>query len=213
MAGKPPRKGSSKMRQITIMGSRELAPEEAAAVRLQVSRSMRQREEDRYARQSRRLAHHPERLSVAKAMLSVERRLVTALWTLARLPNDRGIGFATRNGVGYLDERSDLYANAVENGGWLTVAPKPAPPDARAIDAMNEPLEWMRFLDRKTARILTIGAQYKRGDVARNVGWTRLRERHAELRDYSARYLARCYQEGLRTIVSELTLARARQMP
>jgi hypothetical protein len=199
-------------RQVTVIGQRVLSPEDATRIRLEASQIVRARAQHRFQRQAHRLADRPERLSVANAMLSVEQRLVEALWTLARLPNDRGIGFASRNGVGYLDERADLYANAVANGGWLTTAPRPAPPSARAIDAMHEPLDWLRHLDRHHARIVTLGAQFKRGDIARNIGWTRIRQRHVELKDYSSRYLARIYSEGLRTIVAELTIARARQM-
>jgi hypothetical protein len=200
-------------KQVTVMGSRVLSAEEATQIRVELSNRFRLRQAQRLERRVSRLSGCPERMSVAKAMFAVEQRIVEALWTLARLPNDRGIGFAQRNGIGYMDERSDLYANAVANGGWLTTAPRPAPPSAKAIDAMHEPLDWLRFVDREAARILTISAQYKRGDMARNIGWTRLRERHKELHDYTARYLARRYQDALRTIVTELTIARVGQMP
>jgi hypothetical protein len=182
------------------------------AVLIQASERFRHRAQQRFSRTAERLSGQPERLSIRNAMLSVEQRLVEALWTLARLPNDRGIGFARQNGIGYLDERTDLYANAVANGGWLTVPPRPAPPSARAIDAMHEPLDWLRHLDRSHARVLTLGAQYKRGDMARNIGWTRVRHGNPELNGYSSRHLARMYQDGLRIIVTELTLARVRQM-
>lgn len=197
----------------TLYGSRSLTGEDARTLRVEVSRSMRQRAEQRYGRAERRLADAPERLSIRRAMLSVEQRLVEALWTLARLPNERGIGFARRNGLDYTMEKEDKWGAAVAGGGWLSQEPRPAPPSAHAIDAMHEPLDWLRYLDRERARILTLGAQYKRGDLARNIGWSRIRERNKELRDYSARYLARQYHSALRTIVAELTIARARQMP
>lgn len=194
----------------TIHGSRTLSGEDATALRIEVSRSIRQRAEQRFDRAERRLADAPERLSVRRAMLSIEQRLVEALWTLARLPGDRGIGYAKRNGLGYFHEYADKVEQA-KAAGWLTTAPMAAPPDAKAIDAMHEPLDWLRYLDRERARILTLGAQYKRGDMARNIGWARIRERNPELKDYSARYLARRYHEALRTLVAELTIARMGQ--
>lgn len=195
------------MRQVTVMGSRTLSPEEAAAVRMEVSRSFRQRQEQSFERRVQRVAHCPERMSVAKAMFAVEQRLVEALWTLARLPNDRGVGFASRNGVGYLEERADLYANAVANGGWLTVPPKPAPPSAKAIDAMHEPLDWLRFLDRPIAKLLSEGAMSRCGDMANPVRWSRIRKKMG-LEHLTVRTLQRRYEGALRDIVAALTERR-----
>jgi hypothetical protein len=199
------------VRQITMMGQRVLGHEEAAAVRLELSNQFRRRQEQQLERRTRRVTHVPERLSVAKAMFSVEQRLVEALWTLARLPNDRGIGFAQRNGVGYLDERADLYANAVANGGWLTVAPRPAPPSARAIDAMHEPLDWLRMLDRAQARLLTEGAMSRRGDMANPVRWSKIRKK-LEMEHLTVRTLQRRYEAAVRAIVAELTNVSARKI-
>jgi hypothetical protein len=194
-----------------MMGQRVLGHEEAAAVRLELSNQFRRRQEQQLERRTRRVTHVPERLSVAKAMFSVEQRLVEALWTLARLPNDRGIGFAQRNGVGYLDERADLYANAVANGGWLTVAPRPAPPSARAIDAMHEPLDWLRMLDRAQARLLTEGAMSRRGDMANPVRWSKIRKK-LEMEHLTVRTLQRRYEAAVRAIVAELTNVSARKI-
>lgn len=200
-------KGHKRMRMVTIHGSKTLEGAEAVALRLAASRSILEKAEvARANRQAARLPHAPERQSVQKAMLLVEHRIVEALWTLARLPNDRGIGFARRNGVGYLDERADQYANAVQNGGWLTVPPRPAPPSAKAIDAMHEPLEWLRLIPRENARLLTIGAQSKRGDVGRNISWPRVRASHPELEGLSTRTCRRRYSDALRAIVAELTM-------
>jgi hypothetical protein len=140
-------------------------------------------------------------------MFAVEQRIVEALWTLARLPNDRGIGFATRNGVGYLDERADLYANAVTNGGWLSTAPRPAPPSAKAIDAMHEPLEWLRHLERSQAKLVTAGAMSRRGDMDNPVRWSRIRV-SLGMEGLTIRTLQRRYENGLRDIVAYLTMAR-----
>lgn len=196
------------MRMEVIVNGRAVPKPDQQAVLLDVTQRLRQREEERYARRSKRLSHHPERHSVVNAMLSVERRLVTALWTLARLPEDRGIGYAMRNGVGYLDERVDLYANAVAAGGWLTVPPKPAPPSAKAIDAMDEPLSWLRLLDRDQAKLLSEGAISKRGDMANHIKWSRIRKKLPEFGNYSVRTLQRRYEQALRTIVAELSIRR-----
>lgn len=198
------------MQMVVIERGREIPKDQAPAVLLGVSarfREKRDRAEQRFARQAKRLSGHPDRLSVRNAMLSVEQRLVEALWTLARLPNDRAIGFASRHGVGYLDERADLYANAVENGGWLTTAPRPAPPSARAIDAMHEPLEWLRYLDRPIAKLLMEGALSKRGDVANQVRWSRIRKK-LDMEHLTVRTLQRRYESGLRDIVAALTERR-----
>jgi hypothetical protein len=194
-----------------MMGQRVLGHEEATALRLELSNQFRRRQEQQLERRTQRVSHIPERLSVAKAMFSVEQRLVEALWTLARLPNDRGIGFAQRNGVGYMDERADLYANAVANGGWLTVEPRPAPPSARAIDAMHEPLDWLRMLDRCQAKLLTEGAMSRRGDMANPVRWSKIRKK-LEMEHLTVRTLQRRYEAAVRAIVAELTNVRAQKI-
>lgn len=200
-------KGQKQMRMQAIHGSRTYTGEEAKAVVLEASRAFRQRAEARLNRRLSRLPACPERLSVAKAMFAVEQRIVEALWTLARLPSDRGIGYASRNGVGYLDERADLYANAVAAGGWLTVPPKPAPPSGRAIDAMHEPLDWLRHLDRAQAKLLTEGAMSRRGDMANPVRWSRIRKK-LEMEHVTIRTMQRHYEQAIRDIVSHLTIAR-----
>lgn len=202
-------KGRRNMRMDrTEYGSQVLTGQAAMALRISVSERMGARALVR--RQERAMQRHdgsPERQSVAIAMLAVEERIVKALWTLARLPNDKGIGFASRNGVGYLEERADIYANAVAAGGWLTTAPRPAPPSARSIDAMHEPLEWMRCLERSQAKLLTEGAMSRRGDMADPVRWSRIRKK-LEMEHLTIRTLQRRYEQALRDIVSHLTLAR-----
>lgn len=192
------------MRMVAVSGSQTFTGEQAKVVSLAASRSFRERQAERLDRRVRRLSGCPERVSVAKAMFAVEQRIVEALWTLARLPNDRGIGFATRNGIGYLDERGDLYANAVAAGGWLTVPPKPSPPSAKAIDAMHEPLEWLRQLDRSQAKLLSEGAMSRRGDMANPVRWSRIRKK-LDMEGFTIRTLQRRYEQGLRDIVAHLT--------
>lgn len=196
------------MRMITIHGSKRLEGQEAIAVRLSASRSFLARAENvRASRQASRVSGLPERDSVQKAMLLVEHRIAEALWVLARLPGDRGIGFSARNGVSYIPDRIDNYAAALE--GKLSVPPpKPPPPSSKAIDAMFEPLDWLKLIPRDQARLLTIGAQSKRGDVSRNISWARMRVSFPELAGLSTRTCQRRYQDALRAIVAELTLEK-----
>lgn len=198
------------MRQITVdRAGRPLSSEEAAAIRLEISQRMRdQAERSQLERRANRIQGPVERHSVQRAMLAVEDRIVRAFWVLARLPNDKGIGYASTNGYAYIPDRADQYANAVAAGGWLTVPPRPSPPDAKSIDAMHEPLDWLRWLDRDTARLVTATAQSKRGQTSANISWHRIRSTLPEFKDYTANRLHRIYRDGLRTIVTELTLAK-----
>jgi hypothetical protein len=125
----------------TIYGSRELTGEAAVALRISVSDRMRLDQERkvqrRYERAMARRTSANDHPSIVLQALWVESQIVSALWTLARLPEDRGNGYATRHGVGYIEERTDLYANAIANGGWLTVPPKAGPPTAKEVDALR----------------------------------------------------------------------------
>lgn len=189
---------ANKMKMETIYGSRTFKGDEGLAVRLEVSARM-MRSDRRVARRVERLAYTPDRLSVAKAMEAIERRLVDALWTLARLPNDRGVGFARRHGVGYLDERADLYANAVANGGWLTNPPPPPPPSGKAIDAMDEPLEWLRLLERSRAKLLSEGAMSRCGNMENPVRWRHIQAK-LQLTGVTIRTMQRWYESALREL-------------
>lgn len=200
MRGKP-------MRQITVMGGRTLPKEEAAAVRLEVSRAIgAAQSRQRLVMLAQRNAVSTERPSVARAMLAVEDRLVRAFWTIARLPGDR-IGGNGRCGLDYVAERGDLngYADAA-GGKWESIAPRPPLPSAKDIDDAKAAIDWLLLLESESLRkVLVVGATSKRGEVARRVPWTRLRR---ILGSYTERHLRRKYQEALRTIVTELTLAR-----
>jgi hypothetical protein len=185
---------------VAIVGRSEYRGEEAKAVVLAASRSFRDRAEAHIDRRIRRFNGCPERLSVAKAMFAIEQRIVEALWTLARLPNDRGIGFAQRNGVGYFHDYADKVEQA-KAAGWLTTPPKPSPPDARAIDAMTEPLEWLRLLERGNAKLLSEGAMSRRGDMANPVRWSRIRK-SLEMEHLTIRTLQRRYEQALRDLIA-----------
>lgn len=197
-----------KVRTIVVQNGRELPREQGQAVVLDASlRFMAQRNNARLSRKSEQITG--DRASVQRAMLAVEDRIVRAFWVLARLPNDKGIGYAKRNGIDYMVEREDRFANAVAAGGkWDHAAPKPSVPSGREIDAMYVPLEWLGMLDRDHARILAIGAQWKRGESCRRVSWPRARERNPEINHLSTRTLQRRYNDALRTIAAELTKKR-----
>jgi hypothetical protein len=195
------RKGKN-MRMVAIVGSRTYTGAEAKALSVAASHSFRARQEEKLNRRLKRLSHCPERLSVAKAMFAVEQRIVEALWTLARLPNDRGVGFANRHGVDYVMDRADKWAAAVAGGGWLNTPPRPAPPRAADIDAMHEPLEWLRLLDRDQARLLSEGAMYRRGDMAKNINWNRLRSKFPQYAGLTIRTIERRYEQALRDLVA-----------
>jgi hypothetical protein len=192
--------GNKHMRFEVVHGSRVMKGEEAKAFLVDVGRRMNERAEARLNRRVRRLGGCPERMSVAKAMFAVEQRLVEALWTLARLPNDRGIGFAQRNGVGYFHDYADKVEQA-KAAGWLTTPPKPSPPDARAIDAMSEPLEWLRLLERGNAKLLSEGAMSRRGDMANPVRWSKIRK-SLEMEHLTIRTLQRRYEQALRDLIA-----------
>jgi hypothetical protein len=160
---------ANKMKMETIYGSRTFKGEEARAIVREVSHRM-------MARSDRRVARRVE-----------------------RLPNDRGVGFARRHGVGYLDERADLYANAVDNGGWLTNPPPPPPPSGKAIDAMDEPLEWLRLLERSRAKLLSEGALSRCGNMENPVRWRRIQSK-LQLTGVTIRTMQRWYEAALREL-------------
>lgn len=196
------------MRQVTVIGSRVLSADEASKVRAEMTARFRLLQEAALEQRQRipRLEASPDRASVAKAMLAVESRLVKAFWTIARLPGER-LGGNGRCGLDYVPERGDWsgYADAA-GGKWESVAPRPPIPSARDIDQAKEALDWLLLVPNEALRrIIVVGATAKRGDVGRGVPWPRLRH---TLGNYTERHLRNKYQEGLRTIVTELTLAR-----
>lgn len=186
------------LKLITVYGSKVLDDDEARALRLAKSASISAR-----PRHQTRLAQAPERRSMHRAMLAVEARIVDACWTLARLPMGKGNGWPPRNGIDYVHDDLDMWAAGIH---WAAPRPKPAPPPAKSIDAMVEPLGWLQLCDRRDARVLAMGATSKRGDVFRYVNWGEVRERLPELKGYSRRSLQKFYTDGLRCIVIELSI-------
>jgi hypothetical protein len=203
-------KGKRPMRMEVIHGSRVVPKDQQREFLAGVSERMNARRlHSRLDRIEKRHSHSPERLSVEKAMLAVEERIVRAYWVLARLPNDKGIGYARRNGVDYMLDRDDRFANAVSAGGkWEQQAPRPATPSGKDIDAMQEPFEWLRWLDEADARILAAGAMWKRGDAGRNVNWIRAKAGNRSIANFTNEQLKQKYRQALRTIVAELTARR-----
>lgn len=202
------------MRQVTVMGSRQLGPEEAVAVRLEISRNFRVKQESnaRVQRRIARLPDCPERRSVAQAMLSVEIGLVKAFWTIARQPLGGAMPVAAnRCGLDYFHDRTDTHARYADapGGKYETIAPRPSLPSARDIDLANKALDWLLLIDEEGLRkLLVVGATSKRGDAGRNISWPRIRQTMPELGGYTVRTLKHKYREALRIIVSELTLAK-----
>lgn len=201
------------MRMEVIEGSRVIPKAEQRAVLLAMTERFRQRQEiSRLQRRADRLIGAPDRVSVAKAMLAVEERLVGAFWTIARQPlgmvNPAGNG---RNGLEYFHDREDVHARYADAAGgkWESVAPRPSLPSSKDIDAANAALDWLLLIeDEKLRRLLVIGATSKRGDAGRRISWERLRPSLPEYSGFTIRTIQRRYQEALRIIVSELTIAR-----
>lgn len=196
-------------RLLVVHGGKELPAEQGNALIRELSERLDARRlQGRLERLNKRHGHTPERLSVEKAMLAVEEKIVKAYWVLARLPDDKGLGYARRNGLDYMMDRADKWAEAVAGGGWLSRPPRPGPPSAEAIDAMHKPLEWLCWLEYSDARVLAAGAIWKRGDAGRNVNWVRVKGSRRELANFTVDQLKVKYRQALRTIVAELT-ARA----
>lgn len=196
------------MRMVTIHGSRTLDGEEALALRLAASESLR-RHSGRMAVRAQRIEHLPiERRSVERAMLAVEEQFVKGMWVLQRAMTSDGHRDKGRCGLPYFQEALDRYAQAIEKGGWDVPPPRPAVPTGKEIDAANATQGWLNYLDPVEARVLTVGAMSKRGDAGRRVNWARVRLRLPELADYSTRHLQGIYTRALRNVVAELSLRR-----
>jgi hypothetical protein len=172
------------------------------------NRFIERAEQSRMARRLERTDRLPvERRSVARAMLLVELKFVKALWVLERaMSADGARGHAKRNGLDYMHDRLDQYAQAVANGGWFVPAARPALPSAKEIDEASKVQRWLEFLDPCDARLLTIGAMSKRGDAGRRINWMRVRESLPEIRNEPARTLKEGYTRALRHMVAELAL-------
>lgn len=195
------------MNIITIANGRELKGEEAKRIRIEASYGLKvaqhfSEQEREVERQRRRPMDVDDRPSIHRAMVAVEARIVEALWTLARLPGG-GTGPGSC-GIAYVQDAADRWANAVEKG-WERAAPRPARPSPRAIDAMHEPLEWLSFLPKHQAMLISVAGGTKRGDVDRNISWSRVRKSLPAVADQSIRTLQHRYTGGIREIVARLT--------
>lgn len=159
----------------------------------------------------RRLSVAPDRMSISKAMLAVEERLVKAFWTIARQPASHlNPALSSRNGVSYIHDRMDTHARYADapGGKYEAIAPRPALPNSKEIDAASKALDWLLLVDERRRKILVAGATSKRGDAGRNINWARLRLLLPEFADCTTRTLQDRYRQALREIVTELTLAR-----
>lgn len=201
------------MRMEVIENGRAVAKADQAAVLIGATERFHARRlQNRLERTMKRHERSPERKSVAIAMLAVEERIVKALWTIARQPLGKVAPLAaSRNGIEYFHDRSDIHSiySDAAGGKWDSVAPRPALPGAKEITQANRVQDWLLLIDDEGMRkLLVVGATYKRGDAGRQINWNRIRDKMPELGGYAARTLKWKYQEALRIIVSELTLAK-----
>lgn len=207
------KKGSRKVRMEVIHGGKVVPKDQASALLISVSdRYYARRLQGRLERTMKRHEHSPERQSVAVAMLAVEEQIVKALWTIARQPLGKAAPMSSaRNGIDYIHEDTDIhsiYADAA-GGKWDSIAPKPALPSAKDISQADRVQDWLLLIDDEDLRkLLVIGATSKRGDAGRQINWARVRQTMPVLVSISVTRLKARYQEALRIIVSELTLAR-----
>jgi len=203
------------MRMEVIHGSRVVPKAEQQALLAGVSDRIRDRNEMRIqqataVRRSHHLALEHERDSVKRAMLAIEQRLVEALWVLARLPTKGARGFSNRNGIDYMLDKVDQYANAVANGGkWDLPPEKPPVPSGKAIDAMYDPLEWLSWLGRLDGKMVAAAAASRRGQMRANIRWQWVKTQVPEMADMSSRTLEYRYKNALRDLVAELTFRKA----
>lgn len=206
------------MRMEVIENGRPVPKDQQKAVLISSSerfhaRSLQRRLQGRVDRAKERHAHSPERQSVAIAMLAVEEQIVKALWTIARQPLGRVAPMASgRCGIDYAHEPSDIhsiYADAA-GGKWDSIAPRPSVPSSKDISQADRVQDWLLLVDDEDLRkLLVIGATSKRGDAGRQINWRRICGTMSHLQGISLTRLNARYQEALRIIVTELTLARA----
>jgi hypothetical protein len=180
------RKRRTSFRTVVVCGERELPKDQGKAVVLDMSRSFREAQERN--EQIRAMARRPTRE--------------------ISLPPEGRVGWKGRMGIDYFMEREDKWAAAVAGGGWLSNAPSPAPPSTEEIDAALEAKKWIEFLPEQQARLLATAALSKRGDRSRRVNWEKVKERLLIPDSTPLRTLRDRYDQALRYIVAELTLAR-----
>lgn len=199
------------MRQVTMVGHRVLGDAEAAQLRLEVSRTFRHTQErNELIRTMARRPSKGDSVSVRFAMQSIEHRIVKGLWVLEISQEADGPREARRHGMQYMRDHGDVdwrYADA-PSGNWDSIAPRPALPSSEEISAAHEAIKWTELLSDEQARLLRVAALTKRGDRARRVNWERVIDRLMLKHDTPLRTLRDRYDQALRYIVAELTLAR-----
>lgn len=193
----------------TIHGSRTLTGVEGEALRIEVSRGFRERQD--WEDQLRAIARRPgprEAPAMRAAMKAVEHRIVKGLHVIELSASPDGPRRQRQHGIGYIPEAVDRIGEAVAKGGWQAPDPSPAVPSSREIDAAREAQKWIGYLDERQARLLTVAAGTKRGDCKRRVNWERVKSALRLPETTPIRTLQDRYDRSLRTIVAELTLAR-----
>lgn len=205
------RKRRANFRTVVVCGERELPREQGQAVVLDMSREFRAAQERN--EQIRAMARRPGRgdaASVRFAMQCIEQRLVRGLWVLEISQEADGPREARRHGMQYMRDHGDVdwrYADA-PSGNWASIAPRPALPSSEEIDAAKEAQGWLGLLEPSLARLLAVAAMTKRGDGKRRVHWENVKQRLKLQHDTPLRTLRDRYDQALRYIVAELTLAR-----
>jgi hypothetical protein len=162
------------------------------------------RTEHRLHARADRVKGPPERATVARAMLAVEKAIVEAYSILGRSTTNPSPRQKRQHGVGYMLEREDKWGSAVSDGGFLSEEPPAPPPTAAEIDWSDRPLDWLQMLDHEHRTIVSAGARSKAGDVTRRVNWFRVRAQLPDLSEWSSDRLSRMYREGLRLLAVEV---------
>lgn len=193
------------MNIVTIVGDKQLDAKLGEQLRIEATYGViASRMLDQLEREMRRPVDAPDRPSVKRAMEAVEAQIVSALWTLARLPDRNPFGKG-RCGLDYVHDRQDKWDQAMANGGkWVETPPRPALPSSRSIDAMEGPLSWLSWLPREQGQFVSVCASTKRGNARNRISWPRVREALPETRVYSTRTLQRRYEAAVRAITAIL---------
>jgi hypothetical protein len=150
------------MKREVFLNGKLVPKDQEAAILIPLSDRMRARSLQRRLERAIKRNPTPERQSVAIAMLIVEEKIVSALWTIARQPLGRTAPLqAARCGLDYIHDRLDIhsiYADAA-GGKWDTIAPRPALPSSREITVADQVQDWLLLLDDEFMRkLLVVGA-------------------------------------------------------
>ena len=146
--------------------------------------------------------------SVAALAHMVEARIVEAAWTLARLPDrERGWLYHKHNGLSYVQERPDRWANAVDPAsgreiGFGAAPPRPGSPTPKQVSRWAEALAWLQWLSVDHGRVVFGAALSRRGDMMHRISWVKARQFSGLT--VTRQRLAAIYNAGIADIAAEL---------